>query len=151
MYRLCQYPNDEPQAPSASGEGLPALSHMGVIGGVEHLQKYLLEAKDTCVLVEVPGCLFYKAQLHHCPTLPPPWCGSPGSCWDASHLTATRQGLLEPSRALRQVGGYLVHCRAKVTSVHRWRHHLFGWQVIAAMHSLPQPAFPLDRVSGSVC
>lgn len=77
----------------------------------------LLEAKDTHV--EVPGRLFYKV-LYHCPTLPPPWCGSLGSCWHKGHLAGSGLALPAPraqQRPLWQVGGHTVHCGEKVAPV----------------------------------
>ena len=69
--------------PGASGEALLALNHTGVIGEMEHPQKYLSEAKDTS---GNPRTFVLQSLVASPPHPASTLVWLPGRCWNKGHL-----------------------------------------------------------------
>lgn len=143
---MCFFANIQTMGPRpqrTSGEALLALSNTGIIREAGSLQKYLGSRRNTPVRVGVPGHLLYSvvASLPHlAPTLV--WLlgrllghGSSGRNWATAHWSPAGPC----SRSVTTL--YISEQRWPVSRGESTRS--FDWQMILAMLSLPQPAFPL--------
>ena len=136
----------------ASGEALLALNHTGVIGEMEHPQKYLSEAKDTS---GNPRTFVLQSVVASPPHPASTLVRLPGRCWDKGHLAGSgsgppgaQQGPAAgqcPHSTLQRRGGLCPGAEAGA--------HLPGALIVAML------CFPLaclfsrqkSRVRGSVC
>lgn len=129
--------------PGASREALLALNHTGVIGEVEHPQKYLSEAKDTS---GNPRTFVLRSTVASPPHPASALVRLPGRCWDKGHLAGSGSGPpgaqqgpaagQRPHGTLQRRGGLCPGLEARA--------HLPG-ALIVAMLCFPSPAFSADR------
>jgi hypothetical protein len=129
--------------PGASGEALLALNHTGVIGEMEHPQKYLSEAKDTS---GNPRTFVLQSLVASPPHPASTLVWLPGRCWNKGHLAGSgsgppgaQQGPAAgqwPHSTLKGRGGLCPGVEAST--------HLPG-ALIVAMLCFPSPAFSVDR------
>lgn len=128
--------------PGASREALLALNHTGVIGEMEHPQKYLSEAKDTSGNPRT----FVLQSLVASPPHPASLVWLPGRCWNKGHPSREvgqgLQGAAGPcswSVATQYIEGRGGLCPGVEAS------HSLAWRIDCSDALLPSPAFSVDR------
>lgn len=98
----------------ASREALLALNHTGVIGEMEHPQKYLSEAKDTS---GNPRTFVLRSVVASPPHPASTLVRLPGRCWDKGYLAGSGSGPPGAQQGLQLVSAHTVHCKEEVASV----------------------------------